>query len=88
MNPSPIVELNRAVALAMQHGPEAGLAAIDSIVERGELLSYHLTHAARAELCRRAGRFSDARTAYEEAIALVRQEPERRFLQRRLAELK
>ena len=88
MNPSPIVELNRAVALAMQHGPEAGLAAIDSILERGELLSYHLTHAARAELCRRAGRVQDARTAYEEAIALVRQEPERRFLQRRLAELK
>ena len=88
MNPSPIVELNRAVALAMQHGPEAGLAAIDSIVERGELLSYHLTHAARAELCRRAGRLVDARTAYEEAIALVRQEPERRFLERRLAELK
>ena len=88
MNPSPIVELNRAVALAMQHGPEAGLAAIDSIVERGELLSYHLTHAARAELCRRAGRVQDARTAYEEAIALVRQEPERRFLERRLAELK
>jgi RNA polymerase sigma-70 factor (ECF subfamily) len=88
MNPSPIVELNRAVALAMQHGPEAGLAAIDSIVERGELLSYHLTHAARAELCRRAGRVQDARAAYEEAIALVRQEPERRFLERRLAELK
>ena len=73
MNPSPIVELNRAVALAMQHGPEAGLAAIDSIMERGELLSYHLTHAARAELCRRAGRVQDARTAYEEAITLVRQ---------------
>ncbi len=88
MNPSPIVELNRAVALAMQHGPEAGLAAIDSIMERGELLSYHLTHAARAELCRRAGRVQDARTAYEEAITLVRQEPERRFLERRLAELK
>jgi RNA polymerase sigma-70 factor (ECF subfamily) len=88
MNPSPIVELNRAVALAMQHGPEAGLEAIDSIMERGELLSYHLTHAARAELCRRAGRVHDARTAYEEAIALVRQEPERRFLERRLAELK
>ena len=88
MNSSPIVELNRAVALAMQHGPEAGLAAIDSIVERGELLSYHLTHAARAELYRRAGRVHDARTAYEESIALVRQEPERRFLERRLAELK
>ena len=88
MNPSPIVELNRAVALAMQHGPEAGLEAIDSIMERGELLSYHLTHAARAELYRRAGRVHDARTAYEEAIALVRQEPERRFLERRLAELK
>ena len=87
MNPSPIVELNRAVALAMQHGPEAGLAVIDSIVERGELLGYHLTHAARAELCRRAGRLEDARAAYEEAISLVRQEPERRFLLRRMAEL-
>lgn len=87
MNPSPIVELNRAVAIAMQHGPEAGLATIDSIVARGELLGYHLTHAARAELCRRAGRLDQARAAYREAIALVRQEPERRFLLRRLAEL-
>jgi RNA polymerase sigma-70 factor (ECF subfamily) len=87
MNPSPIVELNRAVALAMQHGPEAGLTVIDSLMERGDLLSYHLAHAARAELCRRAGRLEDARTAYEQAIALARQEPERRFLQRRLADL-
>lgn len=88
MNPSPVVELNRAVALAMQHGPEAGLSVIDTIVARGDLVNYHLTHAARADLCRRAGRLQEARVAYEEAIALVRQEPERRFLQRRLAELK
>jgi RNA polymerase sigma-70 factor (ECF subfamily) len=88
MNPSPIVELNRAVAIAMQHGPEAGLSVIDSIVARGDLVNYHLTHAARAELCRRAGQLEEARAAYEEAIALARQEPERRFLQRRLAELK
>lgn len=87
MNPSPVVELNRAVALAMQHGPEAGLTVIDSIVARGELVNYHLAHAARAELCRRAGKLDKARAAYEEAIALVRQEPERRFLQRRLDEL-
>ncbi len=88
MNPSPVVELNRAVALAMQHGPEAGLSVIDSLVARGDLVNYHLTHTARAELCRRAGQLEAARVAYEDAIALVRQEPERRFLQRRLAELK
>lgn len=87
INPSPIVELNRAVALAMHHGPEAGLAAIDVILERGDLIHYHLTHAARAELCRRAGRKLEARAAYQEAIVLVRQGPERRFLQRRLDEL-
>ena len=75
------------MTIAMQHGPEAGLATIDSLVARGELLGYHLTHAARAELCRRAGRLDQARAAYREAIALVRQEPERRFLLRRLAEL-
>jgi RNA polymerase sigma-70 factor (ECF subfamily) len=87
MNPSPVVELNRAVALAMQNGPEAGLVVIDAILERGDLVNYHLTHAARAELCRRAGRTKEAKAAFEHAISLVRQEPERRFLQRRLAEI-
>ena len=87
MNPSPVVELNRAVALAMLNGPEAGLVVIDSILERGDLVNYHLTHAARAELCRRAGRTKEAKAAFEHAISLVRQEPERRFLQRRLAEI-
>ena len=87
MNPSPVVELNRAVALAMQNGPEAGLVVIDAILEQGDLVNYHLTHAARAELCRRAGRKSEAKAAFEHAISLVRQEPERRFLQRRLDEV-
>ncbi len=87
MNPSPVVELNRAVALAMLNGPEAGLVIIDAILERGDLVNYHLTHAARAELCRRAGRVAEAKAAFEHAISLVRQEPERRFLERRLAEL-
>jgi RNA polymerase sigma-70 factor, ECF subfamily len=85
--PSPVVELNRAVALAMRDGPAEGLTAIDAILERGELVDYHLAHAARADLCRRLGRTDDARTAYEQALALVRQEPERRFLEGRLAEL-
>ena len=87
MNPSPVVELNRAVALAMQNGPEAGLVVIDAILDRGDLVNYHLTHAARAELCRRAGRVTEAKAAFELAISLVRQEPERRFLQRRLDEI-
>jgi RNA polymerase sigma-70 factor (ECF subfamily) len=85
--PSPVVELNRAVALAMRDGPAEGLAAIDSILARGDLGEYHLAHAARADLCRRLGRKADARSAYEQALALVRQEPERRFLEGRLAEL-
>jgi RNA polymerase sigma-70 factor (ECF subfamily) len=85
--PSPVVELNRAVAVAMRDGPEAGIELIDAILARGELIDYHLTHAARADLCRRAGRAADARGSYERALALARQEPERRFLQRRLAEL-
>ncbi|MFO1001532.1 MAG: RNA polymerase sigma factor [Planctomycetaceae bacterium] len=87
MNPSPVVELNRAVALAMQNGPEAGLVVIDAILDRGELVNYHLAHAARGELCRRAGRMKEAKAAFEHAITLVRQEPERRFLQRRLEEM-
>ncbi len=84
---SPIVELNRAVAVAMRDGPEAGLALIDAILERGDLLDYHRAHAARAELGRRAGKIPEAKKAYEQAISLTRQEPERRFLTRRLADL-
>jgi RNA polymerase sigma-70 factor (ECF subfamily) len=85
--PSPVVELNRAVAVAMRDGPAAGLELIDLILARGDLAEYHLAHAARAELCRRLGRTTDARAAYRQALALARQEPERRFLDRRLAEL-
>ncbi len=84
---SPVIELNRAVAVAMRDGPAAGLALIDAILGRGDLLDYRLAHAARAELCRRLGRTADARASYERALALTRQEPERRFLERRLAEL-
>jgi RNA polymerase sigma-70 factor (ECF subfamily) len=85
--PSPVIELNRAVAVGMRGGPAAGLVLIDTILERGDLQDYHLAHAARADLCRRLGRTAEARASYERAIALARQEPERRFLQRRLAEL-
>jgi len=85
--PSPVVELNRAVALAMQKGPDIGLDLIDSLLERGDLAEYHLAHAARADLLRRLTRDSDAREAYETALSLAKQEPERRFLQRRLQEL-
>jgi RNA polymerase sigma-70 factor (ECF subfamily) len=73
--------------MAMQHGPELGLTLIDAIMRRGDLVNYHLTHAALAEFYRRSGRFEEARSAYEAAIALVRQEPERRFLHRRMMEL-
>ncbi|TAH35522.1 MAG: RNA polymerase sigma factor [Planctomycetota bacterium] len=85
--PSPVVELNRAVAVAMRDGPAAGLALIDAILARGELADYHLAHAARADLCRRLGRAAEARSAYMRALELTRQEPERRFLERRLREL-
>jgi RNA polymerase sigma-70 factor (ECF subfamily) len=85
--PSPVIELNRAVAVGMRDGPAAGLVLIETILERGDLHDYHLAHAARADLCRRLGRTAEARASYERAIALARQEPERRFLQRRLAEL-
>jgi len=88
VEPSPVVELNRAVAVAMRDGPEAGLALIDAILSRGDLSDYRLAHAARADLCRRLGRTAEARAAYERALALTRQEPERRFLERRLAELR
>ena len=85
--PSPVVELNRAAAVAMRDGPAAGLALIDAILARGELADYPLAHSARAELCRRLGKTGDARASYERALGLTRQEPQRRFLERRLAEL-
>jgi RNA polymerase sigma-70 factor (ECF subfamily) len=88
MDPSPIVELNRAVAVAMQDGPAAGVTLIDALLERGELQQYLFAHSARGELCRRAGRADDARRSFEQALLLARQEPERRFLQRQLEKLK
>ena len=87
IEPSPIVELNRAVAVAMRDGPAAGVALIEAILERGDLSDYHLAHAAHADLCRRLGKAAEARASYRRAIALSRQEQERRFLERRLAEL-
>ena len=84
---SPVVELNRAVAVAMRDGPLAGLQLIDAILARGDLGEYHLAHAARADLCRRLGQVDEARAAYEQALSLARQEPERRFLEKRLREL-
>jgi RNA polymerase sigma-70 factor (ECF subfamily) len=88
IQPSPVVELNRAVAVAMYEGPERGLRLIDDLLAREQLADYHLAHSARADLCRRLGRLLEARTSYEMALALARQEPERRFLARRLEELK
>jgi RNA polymerase sigma-70 factor (ECF subfamily) len=85
--PSPIIELNRAVAVAMRDGPAKGLELVDALLERGELAQYHLAHAARADLCRRLGNTLDARTSYQRALALTKQEPERRFLEKRLTEL-
>jgi RNA polymerase sigma-70 factor (ECF subfamily) len=87
INPSPVVELNRAVAVAMRDGPAAGLTLIEAILERGDLADYHLAHAARADLLRRLERREEARQAYERALALARQAPEHRFLQMRLAQL-
>jgi RNA polymerase sigma-70 factor (ECF subfamily) len=86
-NPSPVVELNRAVAVAMRDGPADGLALIDGILDRGDLQDYHLAHAARADLLRRLGRTQEARRAYQRTLQLVSQEPERRFIERRLGEL-
>ncbi len=86
-DPSPVIELNRAAAVAMRDGPEAGLTLIDAILARGELRSYHLAHSARADLCRRLGRLAEARASYERALALAQQAPERRFLQVRLRTL-
>ena len=85
--PSPVVELNRAVAVAMRDGPLAGLALIDAILVRGDVVDYHLAHSARAELCWRLGRTAEARASYQRALALAQQEPERRFLERRMGEL-
>ena len=85
--PSPVVEINRAVALAMRDGPAAGLALIDIILTRGDLTDYYLAHSARADLCRRLGKAADARAAYQQALELAEQEPARRFLKRQLASL-
>lgn len=85
--PSPVIELNRGVAVAMRDGPLAGLTLIDAILARGELADYHLAHAARADMCRRLGKSEEARASYMRALSLVRVEPERRFLERRLREL-
>lgn len=87
MEPSPVVELNRAVAVAMRDGPEAGLALVDAILARGDLADYHFAHSARADLCRRLGRKAEARVSYERAIALTQLEPERRFYEGRLRDL-
>jgi RNA polymerase sigma-70 factor, ECF subfamily len=86
-NSSPVIELNRAVAVAMRDGPVAGLMLIDAILVRGDLAKYHLAHSARADLCRRLGRTAEARASYQRALSLTQLEPERRFLQRRLAAL-
>ena len=85
--PSPVVELNRAVAVAMCDGPQAGLALIDELLARGDLQEYHLAHAARADMFRRLGQAEAARSAYQRALSLAKQDPERRFLARRIAEL-
>ena len=82
-----MIELNRAAAVAMRDGPQAGLDLIDGILARGHLDDYHLSHSARADLCRRLGRTLEARASYQRALALARQEPVRRYLQRRIDEL-
>jgi RNA polymerase sigma-70 factor (ECF subfamily) len=87
IDPSPIVELNRAVAVAMRDGAEAGLRRIDAILATGHLTAYHFAHSARADLHRRLGNLPEARAAYEKALSLAQQEPERRFLEKRLREL-
>jgi RNA polymerase sigma-70 factor (ECF subfamily) len=88
IHPSPVAQLNRAVAIAMRDGPEAGLTLIDALLEQGELANYYLAHSARADLYRRLGRTSEARSSYEKALALTQQEPERQFLQERIRQLK
>ncbi|QYN00109.1 RNA polymerase sigma factor [Pseudomonas protegens] len=87
LQPSPVIELNRAVALAQRDGPGAGLAQVEAILLRGDLQDYHLAHAARADFCRQLGHIAAARQSYQRALALVRQAPERRFLEQRLAQL-
>jgi len=87
VQPSPVVQLNRAVAIAMRDGPEAGLAHIDAVLAHGELANYYLAHSARADMCRRLGRTAEARSSYERALALTQQEPERKFLEERLRQL-
>jgi len=88
IQPSPVVELNRAVAIAMRDGPEAGLTHIDAVLAHGELANYYLAHSARADMCRRLGRTAEARSAYEKALALTQQKPERQFLEERIRQLK
>jgi len=88
VQPSPVVHLNRAVAIAMWDGPEAGLAHIDAVLEHGELANYYLAHSARADMYRRLGRTAEARASYEKALALTQQEPERQFLQERIRQMK
>ncbi|HKF57961.1 MAG TPA: RNA polymerase sigma factor, partial [Blastocatellia bacterium] len=88
IQPSPVVQLNRAVAIAMCDGPEAGLTHIDAVLENGELANYYLAHSARADMYRRLGRTDEARASYEKALALTGQEPERQFLQERIRQLK
>jgi len=88
IQPSPVVHLNRAVAIAMRDGPEAGLEQINAVMEHGELANYYLAHSARAELYRRLGKTAEARASYEKALALTHQEPERQFLQERIRQLK
>jgi RNA polymerase sigma-70 factor (ECF subfamily) len=88
IQPSPVVQLNRAVAIAMRDGPEAGLTLIDAVLEDGELANYYLAHSARADMYRRLGRTAEARSSYERALALTQQEPERQFLQERIRQLK
>lgn len=88
IQPSPVVQLNRAVAIAMRDGPEAGLRHIDAVLEHGDLANYYLAHSARADMYRRLGRTAEARSSYEKALALTQQEPERRFLQERIRQLK
>jgi RNA polymerase sigma-70 factor, ECF subfamily len=88
IQPSPVVQLNRAVAIAMCDGPEAGLAHIDALLKHGELENYYLAHSARADMYRRLGRTAEARASYEKALALTQQEPERQFLQERIRQLK
>ncbi len=88
IQPSPVVQLNRAVAIAMRDGPEAGLAQIDAVLQHGELANYYLAHSAQADMYRRLGRTAEARSAYEKALALTQQEPERQFLQDRIRQLK